>query len=414
MGNTVLTYDSVMKDRLASVGGKAVSYSTDSSICPTSWDGKTYTFEGRRLMSVSKDGMTATYKYDDQGRRIEKKVVRNKAGGTTTNITHYMYDGSNLIAEIEDTNNRLDYIYDENGMLFGVVYNGTDKYFYVRDVLQNILGIVDSSGNLVVQYTYNAWGQVLDIIDTSLNAIGSCNPFRFKGYHYDIETGMFYCQSRYYVPEWGRWLNGDHPYYLNPSNLAEINLFAYCGNDPVQNTDPNGTFWDLLFDLIFIAWDIYNLCTNDGYKNWENWVALAADIAFAVIPNVTGGGGQVVKVAKAGDKINDYRKFTFVGEGMNRVNAAALYYNVTDDIYHGYKNYSKLLKIKHVGDYLAEIGGKISNAAWLYCKLRSGYKVVDIGIDTMRLYRSSSYAMERMILFGWKYRNIWKAINHLF
>ena len=56
--------------------------------------------------------------------------------------------------------------------------------------------------------------------------------------------------------------------------------------------DPTGHFWDTVLDILFIGWDIYNLITNEGYKDWKNWAALLVDLAFAAIPFVTGGGGK--------------------------------------------------------------------------------------------------------------------------
>ncbi|WP_286224293.1 RHS repeat-associated core domain-containing protein, partial [Thomasclavelia cocleata] len=64
--------------------------------------------------------------------------------------------------------------------------------------------------------------------------IGAYNPFRYKGYYYDTETSMYYCKSRYYVPEWGRFLTPDSIEYLDPSNINGMNLFSYCGNDPMN------------------------------------------------------------------------------------------------------------------------------------------------------------------------------------
>ena len=74
------------------------------------------------------------------------------------------------------------------------------------------------------------------------DGIATINPFRFKCYYYDKESGMYYCQTRYYVPEWGRWLNADHASFLQFDNINGMNLFAYCGNSPVMYADPRGEF----------------------------------------------------------------------------------------------------------------------------------------------------------------------------
>ena len=69
-------------------------------------------------------------------------------------------------------------------------------------------------------------------------------PFRYRSYYFDIESGMYYCHTRYYVPEWCRWLNADHPSFLQPDSLQEMNLFVYCGNNPVMHRDQNGNDWN--------------------------------------------------------------------------------------------------------------------------------------------------------------------------
>lgn len=177
--------------------------------------------------------------------------------------------------------------------------------------------------------------------------------------------------------------------------------------------DPTGHFWDTVLDILFIGGDIYNLITNEGYKDWKNWAALLVDLAFAAIPFVTGGGGQVVKLANVADDISDFSKVTVIGESMSRVQTISQFVNAIDNLYDGFKSYKKLSSLGKGGKVLAEIGGKSSNIAWLYGKLRSGYKVIDIGIDTVRTTRSSSYIVERITIAIWKSRNIWKWIYHL-
>ena len=177
--------------------------------------------------------------------------------------------------------------------------------------------------------------------------------------------------------------------------------------------DPEGNFWDTVLDVFFIGWDIYNLIVNEGYKDWKNWVALGIDVAFAAIPFVTGGGNQVVKLANVADDISDFSKVTVIGESMSRVQTISQFLNATDNLYVGFKAYDRLSSLGKGGKVLAEIGGKSTNIAWLYGKLRSGYKVVDIGIDTARTIRSSSYITERITITIWKNRNIWKWIYHL-
>ena len=237
---------------------------------------------------------------------------------------------------------------------------------------------------------------------------------RYRGYYFDAETGFYWVQTRYYNPDWCRWISPDSVSYLDPETPHGINLYAYCANDPVNLYDPTGHIpLDIIFDVLFIFWDIHNLCTNDGHKDWENWAALMFDMAFAVVPYAT-GGGQVVKWIDMTDDISDIGKITVVGETGIRVKSAAVVVNATDDLYDGFRSYDKLKSMGKIGHIFAEIGGKADNAFWLYGKLRNGYKIFDIGIDANRARRSGSYLLERIILWGWQNRNIIKALFHLF
>ena len=100
----------------------------------------------------------------------------------------------------------------------------------------------------MVRYRYDGWGNhVVLSPDGSKNEsdtfIGNINPFRYRGYYYDVETGLYYLKTRYYDPETGRFITIDDISYLAPDTINGLNLYAYCGNNPVMNVDPNGTDW---------------------------------------------------------------------------------------------------------------------------------------------------------------------------
>ena len=296
IGNTVLEYDSVVKDKLIKVGGKVVAYDANNPLVPTSYDGNTYTFEGRRLARIQKGGKDIDYTYNDQGLRIKKNVTEN---GTSLE-TRFFYDGAKLITEITPEH-RLDFLYDENDRLYGFVFDKTAMYFYVRDTLENILGIIDKNGNLVVQYAYNAWGKIQSITGTLATTVGEYNPFRYKGYHFDSDTGMYYCHTRYYVPDWCRWLCADGVIGLDPFGLFDQNLYCYCGNDPVNYFDPTGhsaILIGLIIGAIIGAAAGFGLATYKDYKDdgkvfngsveWYEYVGLT--IAGGVIGGGIGAG----------------------------------------------------------------------------------------------------------------------------
>lgn len=97
----------------------------------------------------------------------------------------------------------------------------------------------------MVKYTYNAWGnhKVLDsngVENTQTTFIGNINPYRYRGYYYDTETGLYFLKTRYYDPTVGRFISMDDVAYIDPETIGGTNLFAYCNNNPVMNSDPTG------------------------------------------------------------------------------------------------------------------------------------------------------------------------------
>ena len=188
---------------------------------------------------MSKSGTNIAYGYDSDGKRITKTV-----NGTTYN---YHYLGDQLV-ELTWGGNKLHFTYDSTGPL-SVNYNGTE-YFYVKNAQGDVTGLVSASGTRVVTYTYDAWGNPLSTTGSMAATLGEQNPLRYRGYVYDTETGLYYLQSRYYNPGWGRFINADDMSVLrvSPSKANwDKNLFAYCDNNPVNRVDSVGDLWTELF-----------------------------------------------------------------------------------------------------------------------------------------------------------------------
>ncbi len=86
---------------------------------------------------------------------------------------------------------------------------------------------------------YDSWGKLISTTGTLEDTVGAKNPYRYRGYRYDTETGYYYLQSRYYNPNWGRFINADG-YIGRTSELLSHNLFAYSVNNPVNMKDSSG------------------------------------------------------------------------------------------------------------------------------------------------------------------------------
>ena len=114
-------------------------------------------------------------------------------------------------------------------------------YIYVRNIQNDIIALVDASGRTVVNYTYDSWGKLLSITGSLKDTVGVQNPFRYRGYYYDNETGMYYLKNRYYDPDLRRFISADK--YVIGTDRILPNMYMYCGNNPVNNYDENGNLF---------------------------------------------------------------------------------------------------------------------------------------------------------------------------
>lgn len=147
----------------------------------------------------------------------------------------YYLDGSTILAENRN-GNLIVYVYDMLGIA-GMYYNN-EFYLYEKNALGDIINVKNASGVTVATYNYDAWGNIISQSGTMATA----NPFRYRGYYYDNETGFYYLQTRYYDPTICRFINADN--YELVAELScvagQLNLYAYCNNNPVMYTDPTG------------------------------------------------------------------------------------------------------------------------------------------------------------------------------
>lgn len=127
--------------------------------------------------------------------------------------------------------------------------NGSE-YYFVKNAEGDVTAIIDENGQIKVKYTYDAWGKTITVKDKNGNDVSSTSfyakaiPFRFRGYVYDYESGLYYLNSRYYDPETGRFINADSYVDTESGSPLSTNMFAYCENNPVMGYDPEGA-WDI-------------------------------------------------------------------------------------------------------------------------------------------------------------------------
>ena len=178
---------------------------------------------------MNKTGTDISFAYNADGNRISKTV-----DGTTYN---YTYLGGQLV-EMTWDNNKMHFNYNSIGPM-SVIYNGTE-YFYLMNAQGDITGIIDATGNQVVSYIYDPWGAPVSTKGTLASTLGTANPLRYRAYIYDTETKLYYLNSRYYNPVWGRFINADG-YASTGQGITGYNMFSYCNDNPISLCDSDGT-----------------------------------------------------------------------------------------------------------------------------------------------------------------------------
>ena len=238
-------------------------------------------YEGRRLSIVEIGTKKYLYKYDSLGQRVIKEEGNNKE--------RYQYQDGRIKQVEKEGEYSLIYSYSSNGIIQSVseISNKDIKtYFYLIDIIGNIVGLVDENGNIVVEYDYSSYGKVEVKKDTV--GISKKDHIRYKGYIYDEETKLYYLISRYYDPEIGRFISPDSVEYIEPSSISGLNLYVYCGNDPINMYDPSGNF-AISIGLLLAIGGIVGAAIGAGASvagqylangcSWENfsWGQLALD-----------------------------------------------------------------------------------------------------------------------------------------
>jgi RHS repeat-associated protein len=351
--------DPVWKDLLTGYGDQTITYDKQGN--PTSYLGHTLTWEkGRQLKSFGGN----TYTYNANGIRTSK---------TVNGVKHtYELDGTKILSESWGTN-RLIPLYDNEDSVCGILYNGTPFYF-LKNLQGDIIAITDLNGTTVATYNYDAWGVCTVTSDTSSCNIATINPFRYRGYYYDSETGLYYVSSRYYDPEIGRFLNSDETSYIYADGINYgVNLFAYCENNPVNMYDPNGTIALLTCIIIgaIAGAAIGAIASKMIYGKVNGWWVLGGAIVGGVLGYFGGAffGASGIKagtlaskismskvrwLGKIGEKMAKWPKNTtriksFTGSAKYRIPD---YLNKANKVIGDVKNVKKLSYTKQLQDFM--------------------------------------------------------------
>ena len=231
-------HDSDWNDLLTEYDGKKIKY--DALGNPTTYLGNTLTWTtGRKLQNFG----DTTYQYNSLGQRICKTV------GVTEHA--YFYEGTRLIKEVcsewDGTKHTIVFLYDASESPIGMQYDGT-AYYYKKNLQGDVIALLNAAGDTLAEYIYDAWGALRTIrADEDYETVVEANPIRYRGYYYDTDTNLYFLQSRYYDPVVGRFINADDVEYTKlTTDFSVINLYAYCFNDPVNESDQDGA---LLFTI---------------------------------------------------------------------------------------------------------------------------------------------------------------------
>ena len=195
---------------------------------------------GRRLSTLQKGETSVSYTYNAEGTRIGKTV-----NGRTKN---YLWDGGKLLSQTFANDTQV-FLYHGDSRV-ALEFMG-QLYYYVYNLQGDVVGLVDKTGTTMVTYKYDVWGKPESTTGPMATTLGVANPFRYRGYYYDTESGFYYLQSRYYDPEVGRFLNADA--YLNSGHMLGTNAYVYCYNNPVMYADYTGCIPEWLYAVAAAA-----------------------------------------------------------------------------------------------------------------------------------------------------------------
>lgn len=281
----IYAYENVWKDQVTQISGESITY--DEIGNPILYrDGLSLEWNGKTLTKVNSTIGDISFTYNSEGIRTSKTV-----NGVTT---EYIIEGKDIIFEASE-NGTIAYIYDSDMNVIGMIFDDT-AYYFEKNAQGDVVRILDEEANLLCEYVYDAWGNIV-LVKGDLE-LANRNPFRYRSYYYDVETGLYYTETRYYDPETGRFINADKIESII-WDYTNLNMYVYCGNDPVNYYDPSGEA--KIWLKTFISIDVYNadLNPNDGLHFYTNEVR---NTNTAWVQYMNKGGSNVTYIIDSKEK----------------------------------------------------------------------------------------------------------------
>ena len=329
---------------------------------------------------------TVTHEYLTQSGKVARETIRQDVGGTVLKTE------------------TLDFFYDESGRPFAFNYSVdgdiASTYYYILNLQGDVVQIIDANGVMQAEYVYSPWGEVI----SAEGDLAEINPLRYRGYYYDSETGFYYLQSRYYDPENHRFINADS-FASTGQGFVGTNMFAYCNNKPIINSDPSGHALRSNLTAICDGGSGYLDRTKDvkrvlreNYEQAKRW-GWELDGPFEFYNAVKDRGKWDYKRRPKGSEwIPRNGVFSVNGKKMTAEQLGNINYGFTGSVL-GFP--APVLRM--AGGFVAIKNSGINWEDWWYdFDSKEDAEMIQLGIDMEYLMTITGYSTDEVVDFFWK------------